>query len=190
MAPRPPEIAGGSRGLSRWLAVHHIQTKKAPLRGGAMRDLICMSYLLYRATPAIAMIPAGATFVRGALAPPMIAGRLNFSALPIGWPKSRTAIRLFFERFRDRSYRVRLAAHVEIEQTAALTGKDQTPPRGFSTYAVIQNIGAGERLRLLAVAPVNRECDVDEATARAIFEAFAANADLGDARSYSEPVAQ
>jgi hypothetical protein len=59
MAPRPPEIAGGSRGLSRWLAVHHIQTKKAPLRGGAMRDLICMSYLLYRATPAIAMILQG-----------------------------------------------------------------------------------------------------------------------------------
>jgi hypothetical protein len=76
--------------------------------------------------------------------------------------------RRFFECFPLRRYRVRLASQAERQQCVQLDGS--TPP-GFAYYTAVRNVRNGARLRVFRLAPAGREVDVDETTARLIFEA-------------------
>jgi hypothetical protein len=83
------------------------------------------------------------------------------------------ADRRFFERFPDREHRVRLASEAEIEQNAILQGQPDSPPPFCRVFTVVRNISPGVRLRLYTYGLEGSETDLDEATARAIFEAAA-----------------
>jgi hypothetical protein len=79
----------------------------------------------------------------------------------------------FFERFPHRRHRVRLASDAEIGQHEILEGEPVWTPPGCRIFAVVRNIAPGVRLRLCIRGLEGSETDLDEATARAIFEAWA-----------------
>jgi hypothetical protein len=79
--------------------------------------------------------------------------------------RSAQSDRKFFERFPHRRHRVRFASQAERQQV--LNGR--LPP-AFKLYTVVRNVRDGARLRAFLPAPAGRETDVDEATAKAIFE--------------------
>ena len=79
----------------------------------------------------------------------------------------------FFERFPHRRHRVRLASDAEIDQQEILEGEPVWMPQGCRIFAVVRNIAPGARLRLYIRGLEGSETDLDEATARAIFEASA-----------------
>src|SRR4051794_9503329 len=80
------------------------------------------------------------------------------------------ADRLFFERFRHRQYRVRIASQAEIEQDLMLTGSERVLLPGERVFVAIKNVASGVRLRLLFVGPIDADTDLSEAHARLIFE--------------------
>ena len=79
----------------------------------------------------------------------------------------------FFERFPHRQYRVRLSGQAEIRQNEIIDGKPWAPPAGFRLFTLVRSIAPGVRMRLYIPAPEGVETDVDEVTARAVFEARA-----------------
>jgi hypothetical protein len=83
------------------------------------------------------------------------------------------ADRRFFERFRSRQHRVRLASQAEIEQNAIVEGEPQAIPAGCRIFTVVRNIAPGVRLRLFTFGLEGADTDLPETTARAIFEAAA-----------------
>ena len=80
---------------------------------------------------------------------------------------------LFFERFPHRKHRIRISGQAEIRQNEILDGKPWVPLAGFKFFTLVRNIAPGVRMRLYVPAPEACETDVDEATARAVFEARA-----------------
>ena len=58
------------------------------------------------------------------------------------------ADRLFFERFPDRQYRVRLTSRAEIDRQELIDGRPMTIPPGCRMFTVIRNIAPGFRLCL------------------------------------------
>jgi hypothetical protein len=79
----------------------------------------------------------------------------------------------FFERFPHRRHRVRLASDAEIGHREILEGEPVWMPPGCRIFAVVRNIAPGVRLRMYIRGLEGSETDLDEATARAIFEASA-----------------
>jgi hypothetical protein len=82
--------------------------------------------------------------------------------------RSARSDRRFFERHPHRQYRIRLASQPERQQCEQLDGP---MPPGFAYYTAVLNVRDGTRLRVFRLAHVGREVDVDETTARLIFEA-------------------
>jgi hypothetical protein len=76
----------------------------------------------------------------------------------------------FFERFSGRQHRVRLSSAAEIEQTEILQGEPVWLPAGYRWFTVVRNVAPGARLRLFVRYLEDAETDLDEATAREIFE--------------------
>ena len=83
------------------------------------------------------------------------------------------ADRLFFERRPERQHRVRLASQAEIEQNEILEGPHGVPPDCRIFTEIVCNVAPGVRLRLFTAAPEGAETDLNEAMARAIFNAAA-----------------
>jgi hypothetical protein len=83
------------------------------------------------------------------------------------------ADRRFFEQVPLRKHRVRLSSQAEISQQEVLEGKPVFHPAGCRVFTVVRNVAAGIRLRLYVRGIEGAETDLDEATARAIFEASA-----------------
>ena len=80
------------------------------------------------------------------------------------------ADRRFFERFPHRKHRVRLASQAEIGQNEILQGGTVWLPPGYRWFTVVRNVAPGARLRLFVRYLEDAETDLDEATAREIFE--------------------
>jgi hypothetical protein len=80
------------------------------------------------------------------------------------------ADRRFFERFPHRKHRVRLASQAEIGQNEILQGETVWLPPGYRWFTVVRNVAPGARLRLFVRYLEDAETDLDEATAREIFE--------------------
>jgi hypothetical protein len=80
------------------------------------------------------------------------------------------ADRRFFERFPDRTHRLRLASPAEIEQYDIIEGKAWMPP-GFRMYVAVKKIASDARMRSFVRGLADWETDVPEATARAVWEA-------------------
>jgi hypothetical protein len=79
----------------------------------------------------------------------------------------------FFQRFLDRKHRVRLTSRAEIEQREIVEGKSFSPPPFCRAYIAVKQIVQGIRLRLFVYGLENADTDMDEATARAIYESAA-----------------
>jgi hypothetical protein len=75
--------------------------------------------------------------------------------------------RLFFERRPDRQHRIRLASQAEIKEAEIL---EMTAPAGVRLYIAVRNVKPGFRLRVYLTAREGMDTDVDEATARMVFE--------------------
>ena len=80
------------------------------------------------------------------------------------------ADRRFFERFPHRKHRVRLASQAEIGQNEILQDETVWLPPGYRWFTVVRNVAPGARLRLFVRYLEDAETDLDEATAREIFE--------------------
>jgi len=80
------------------------------------------------------------------------------------------ADRRFFERFPNRKHRVRLASQAEIGQNEILQDETVWLPPGYRWFTVVRNVAPGARLRLFVRYLEDAETDLDEATAREIFE--------------------
>ena len=78
--------------------------------------------------------------------------------------------RRFFERFPHRQHRVRHSHRGEIGQNEIVEGKPLTPPAGFRWFTAVRNVYSGARLRIFTLNAEAAEIDLDEATARRIFE--------------------
>jgi hypothetical protein len=83
------------------------------------------------------------------------------------------ADRLFFERHPDRQHRLRLASRAEIGQQELLKGAVLWVPPDCRLFAIVRNVAPGIRLRLFTAGLEGSETDLDETTARTIFEASA-----------------
>jgi hypothetical protein len=79
----------------------------------------------------------------------------------------------FFERFPHRKHRIRISGQAEIRQNEIMDGKPWATLAGFKFFTLVRNVAPGVRLRLYIPPPEGCETDVDEVTARTIFEARA-----------------
>ena len=79
----------------------------------------------------------------------------------------------FFERFPHRQHRIRFTGQAEIQQNEIVDREPWAPPAGYRYFTAVRNVAPGVRLRLYACAPECCETDVDEITARALFESLA-----------------
>jgi len=80
------------------------------------------------------------------------------------------ADRRFFERFPHRQHRVRLASQAELGQNEILEGRPIFQPESCRVFTVVRNIAPGVRLRVYVRGIEGSETDLDEPTARQIFE--------------------
>ena len=74
----------------------------------------------------------------------------------------------YFERFPHRQHRIRIASQVEIAQLEIIEGKPVLLPDGCRVFTVVRNVAPGIRLRVFVLGIEGS--DLDEASARAIFE--------------------
>jgi hypothetical protein len=81
--------------------------------------------------------------------------------------------RQYFERFPHRQHRVRSASHCEIALSEIIHGKPVLLPDGCGVFTVVRDVEPGIRLRLFVHAIDGTEANLDEATARTIFESAA-----------------
>ena len=77
---------------------------------------------------------------------------------------------LFFERFPHRQHRVRLTSRAEIEQQELLDGRSMTIPPSYRWFTAVHNIAPGYHLCLFVPYFEGAETDLDEATARKVFD--------------------
>jgi len=80
------------------------------------------------------------------------------------------ADRRFFERFPHRKHRVRLASQAEIGQNEILQDETVWLPPGYRWFTVVRNVAPGARMRLFVRYLEDAETDLDEETAKEIFE--------------------
>lgn len=80
------------------------------------------------------------------------------------------ADRKFFERRKDRAYRVRLASRVEIAANALIEGAAK-PPEGHIWYVAVRQVKPGLRLRAGAILPESIDPDLlSERECEAVYE--------------------
>ena len=84
--------------------------------------------------------------------------------------RATEADRVFFERRSDRMHRVRISHQAEIRQNEIIDGKPVTVQPGFRWFTVVRNVYPGARIRLFVMNLEDAETDLDEATAREIFQ--------------------
>jgi hypothetical protein len=77
----------------------------------------------------------------------------------------------FFERFPHRRHRVRLASQAEISQQELLTGRSIFMPEDHRLFFAVRKILPGVLFRLLTYLPEGFNIDLNEATAREIYQA-------------------
>jgi hypothetical protein len=78
--------------------------------------------------------------------------------------------RVFFEQHPQRRHRIRHSHACEIAQNEIVEGKPWTPPPGWRWFTIVRNVASGVRARLYTVYYEDAPTDVDEATAREIYE--------------------
>jgi hypothetical protein len=80
------------------------------------------------------------------------------------------ADRKYFERFHERTHRVRVAGLAEIEQNRILRGGSMSAPPDRQFYTVVRNVRPGVRLRMAVQGPANADPELfGDAKARAIY---------------------
>ena len=80
------------------------------------------------------------------------------------------ADRKYFERFRQRRHRVRVAGRAEIEHEEIARGRARSAPPGCQLYTAVRNVRPGFRLRIMFLGPADRDPErFSEAKARAIY---------------------
>ena len=80
------------------------------------------------------------------------------------------ADRKYFERFRQRRHRVRVAGRAEIEHEEIARGRARSAPPGCQLYTAVRNVRPGFRLRIVFLGPADRDPELfSEAKARAIY---------------------
>ena len=77
---------------------------------------------------------------------------------------------LFFEHFPHRQYRVRLTSQAEIARQELIDGRPMTIPPGHRWFTAVHNIAPRYRLCLFVRNLEGAETDLDEVTAREVFE--------------------
>ena len=82
----------------------------------------------------------------------------------------------------DRQHRVRQASQAEISQEGIIDGRPMTIQPGCRWFTAVHNIAPGHRLCLFVRNLEGAETDLDEATAREVFEWVAAPYRDGEAR--------
>ena len=81
--------------------------------------------------------------------------------------------RLFFERRPERMHRVRLSHSAEIRQNEIAAGALLDAPPGFLWFTVVRKVTPVVRMRLSSLNFDDAETDLDEDTARELFESLA-----------------
>jgi len=81
--------------------------------------------------------------------------------------------KLFFERRPERMHRVRLSHSVEIRQNEIVAGAPLDAPPDFLWFTVVRKIAPVVRMRLFTQNFDDVETDLDEDTARELFESLA-----------------
>jgi hypothetical protein len=76
----------------------------------------------------------------------------------------------FFERFPHRKHRVRLASQAELAQNEIINGGPVFLPPGCRFFVAVRNFAPRARLRLFVRGLEVSETDLDEVTARAVYE--------------------
>jgi hypothetical protein len=84
--------------------------------------------------------------------------------------RATEADRLYFERLPRRQHRTRLSRRTEIEQAEIIDGEPMTTMPGCRWFMAVRNIVPGYRLWLFVPNLEGAETDLDEATAREVFE--------------------
>jgi hypothetical protein len=97
----------------------------------------------------------------------------QFRAVSRETDRMTQADRRYFERFPDRTHRVRLASRSEIRQNEILSGRSWDLPAGYCHYVTIRKIASDIRLRNFIIHFEDMETDVSEALAREIFDSWA-----------------
>ena len=80
--------------------------------------------------------------------------------------------KLFFERRPERMHRVRLSHSAEIRQNEIATSALLDAPTGFLWFTVVRKVTPVVRMRLFTLNFDNAETDLDEDTARKLFESL------------------
>jgi hypothetical protein len=80
--------------------------------------------------------------------------------------------RLFFERHRHRSHRLRRAGQVEIEEESILRGSRVELPTGAAWFTIVKQLSPGMRARVPVVLPEETNTDISETEAEAVAELF------------------
>ena len=81
--------------------------------------------------------------------------------------------KLFFERRPERMHRVRLSHSAEIRQNEIAAGALLDAPTGFLWFTVVRKVKPVVRMRLFTLNFDDAETDLDEDTARELFESLA-----------------
>ena len=81
--------------------------------------------------------------------------------------------KLFFERRPGRMHRVRLSHSAEIRQNEIAAGAPLDAPPGFLWFTVVRKVAPVVRMRLFTLNFDDAETDLDEDTARELFESLA-----------------
>ena len=80
--------------------------------------------------------------------------------------------KLFFERRPERMHRVRLSHSAEIRQNEIAAGALLDAPPGFLWFTVVRKVTPVVRMRLFTLNFDDAETDLDEDTARDLFESL------------------
>jgi hypothetical protein len=83
------------------------------------------------------------------------------------------ADRIFFERFPDRQYRLRVSGQAEIEQNAALDDEGLFDKPGYQWFTVVCNVVPGSRIRLFFASRREIDTEVRDEFARDLFNIIA-----------------
>jgi hypothetical protein len=78
--------------------------------------------------------------------------------------------RIYFEQHPHRRHRIRVSHLAEIAQNEIIDGKPWTPPPGWKWFTIVRNMVSGVRTRLYSIYYDDAPTDVDEATARKIYQ--------------------
>ena len=89
--------------------------------------------------------------------------------------KILSADRAFFERFPNRSHRVRLASQLELQANKLLNPTSPEPPDGYAAYVAVRQLRPGIRMRGFFIDPSGGDTDLSEDEAHALYERVSAS---------------